>query len=195
MRLRSLAALCAAFLLVFGAADARAQNLVINPGFETGDLTGYTEANSSFSGVTNDPVNSGNFSYLNGTVQTVATLTQTITTTVGEAYTVSFFFNNPSDVGTEQFGVSFGGQNLIPIADPTGTTGFVNFTFTGVVATSTASDLVFSFRDDIDFLYIDDISVIADAPAGGVPEPSAAVVALSITGVLGGLVLRRRISK
>jgi hypothetical protein len=62
------------------------------------------------------------------------------------------------------FSAAFGGPPLLlNLTDP-GTTDYIRYSFNRV-ATSTATSLIFSFRDDPGFLRIDDIAVQAPEPA------------------------------
>ncbi|MES2391130.1 MAG: hypothetical protein V4555_05790, partial [Acidobacteriota bacterium] len=78
--------------------SARADELLVNGGFETGDFTGWTVANNdSFTTVTAaDGIfvpTGGTYFAEFGTQGSDATVSQTFTDTVGEYLTLTFFLN------------------------------------------------------------------------------------------------------
>ena len=205
-RLVSLLALLAA-LGVATSGMAQQPNLVANPGFETGDFTGYT--------VTRDP---GFGSYL--VVSPVAaytgaegaafgnrdlyfdTISQALDTTSATTFTVSFYLEDyiePVDpggggrLGYSYFNVTFGNTTLLNIAPPLGVESnfpltYTQLIFTGVPGTGGLTTLSFSGGDNNNFFYLDDLSVTAEA----VPEPSALCLAGVGLGALGLGAARRR---
>ena len=73
---------------------ARAQNLVLNPGFETGTFANWTRTgNTSLSDVISNAatIHTGSFGYRGGQTDTVGGITQTITTLTGHSYTFSYW--------------------------------------------------------------------------------------------------------
>jgi len=77
-------------------------NLISNGGFETGDTTNWTyfnQNNVSFAGsvgttpTQNLNANSGTYFWVDGATQGYDGLTQTIATTIGSTYTISFYLN------------------------------------------------------------------------------------------------------
>src|SRR5438876_72154 len=57
----------------------RAQNLLVNPGFETGNLAGWTDGgNTGWNNVTTNNPHSGTFNIDNGAVGSLSLLSQTI---------------------------------------------------------------------------------------------------------------------
>ena len=174
-------------------------NLVANCGFESGDFTSWT-----ISGITDDPVsfgiptyygvdtgdaNSGNYgAYMSqdynddgpGTVN----LSQTLATSVGSTYDITYYLENdapgPTNGYTETFSSIFGGttvQTLAPtLATPGPVGAFTEYSF-AETATSASTTLEFDFENDANYWSFDDVSVVVAAT----PEPS--------TGLLGGLAL------
>jgi hypothetical protein len=112
------------------------------------------------------------------------TITQTLTTDVGQTYTISYWV---ADGEPNLLEVTFGGSTLFNGTAPTnGTTAgdYVEYTFNST-ATSTSTVLAFSGQRTVGGgTLLDDVSVSA------VPEPATWV--LTSVALLGLCVLRRR---
>src|SRR4029077_10049470 len=79
-------------VLASAAVSAHAQNLLTNPGFETGDFTGWTlSGDTSFCSVSTQHPHSGSFSARLAGLPGTGFLDQTITTVVGQSYHVDFW--------------------------------------------------------------------------------------------------------
>ena len=103
-------------------ADEFDPNLVNNPGFETGDFTGWTPGgNFGFNGVTcpgpSSIVHSGNCAGFFGPVGTPGTLSQDVATTAGQDYNIDFWLQAIGDVPS-LFEVSFNGVTLLSLNNP-----------------------------------------------------------------------------
>jgi len=188
--------------------DALAGNLITNCGFETGDFTGWTIGGNTpdpgsppnYYGVDNFDANSGNSpgncmggpcgAFMSQDIQdstpfAPVTLSQTVATSVGSVYDVSYFLEQdtpPEPGSTHMFTASWGGtqfQSLTPTAPSAADGTFVEYSFMET-ATATSTTLQFSFENDDDFWSFDDVSVVA-AAATTTPEPS--------TGLAGGIAL------
>jgi hypothetical protein len=159
-------------LVASAALSAHAQNLVVNPGFETGDFTGWTpflcRIGSSY-------VHSGQYAaVLNCIPRTCpvgcgGTLDQTITTVAGQLYHVDFWLAN--DEGNyfleNSFSASFAGVTFYSVVTAP------NFPYTNfsgnVRASSTSSLLHFGYHYNCLCIFscfggawlLDDVSVIA----------------------------------
>ncbi len=168
---------------------------VQNGGFETGDFTGWTvSGDTSLIGVCSVSTCPGGFAPYQGTyaayfgpVGDTATISQSIATTPGVQYTLDFYLANPvggtpnyfsASLGTASFsvtnfGVAFGWQEF----DVTDT------------ATSTQTELSFTFRNDPAYWFLDDVSV-SSSGGGTTPEPGTFV--LFGSGLVGIAALVRR---
>ena len=182
---------------------ARADNLVANPGFETGDLTSWTISgvdsspgdNGIYYGVDKSDAYSGSYGAYFGPVGGVLDLTQTLATTPGTTYTVSFWLAQvpATPAGyTNSFLLSFGGNTLFSQTDLAGSN-YTGYSYTGV-ASSASTVLQFAFRDDTGFFSLDDVSVSGTTAA--TPEPSSLWLTLTFAAALGGylLLVDRKIS-
>ncbi|MBV8831318.1 MAG: carbohydrate binding domain-containing protein [Acidobacteriaceae bacterium] len=177
----------AAVILTFGqAALATAANLVSNPGFETGDFSGWTLSgtdylpggNDNYYGVDSMDAHNGSYGTYFGPVGGVLNLTQTIATTPGTSYQISFWLAQaPATPPTyvNSFAVSFSGANLFT-ESPAPESNYTQYTFEGT-APSAASQLQFSFRNDTGFFSLDDVSVSTSAPSA-IPEPATFLLVL-----------------
>ena len=142
-----------------------AQNPLTNGSFETGDFTGWTTggnfqftqvvsgANYAYSGAQD-----GNFYVTMGPVSSDGTLSQTLATTSGVQYTISFWFASVGDSPSD-FSVYWNNTQLLSLSNPNTGATWTHFTFT---VTATGSDtLLFSFRDDPAYMALDNVSVIS----------------------------------
>jgi hypothetical protein len=143
-------------------------NLLVNGGFETGNFNGWSlSGNTGFTSVTNSPfyVHSGSFGAALGPIGSEGFISQTLATTAGKPYIVSFFLR--SDGGTpNRFLASWDGQTFfnqvnIPTNGPANT--WMPFAFTEV-ATDASTALQLGFRNDPGYLGLDDVAVVADPP-------------------------------
>jgi hypothetical protein len=167
------------------AAPAHA-NLIVNGGFETGTFAGWVTGGSSvFNGVECPgpaSVKEGNCDAFLGAVGSDGTLSQSVTTTVGLQYLISFALK--TDGGTpSHFSASFGGVPLFDVVNPAASPYVVHDLL--ATATGTNSTLSFAFRDDPGFLNLDAVSINA------VPEP-ASLALLGIGLAAFGMMRRRK---
>jgi hypothetical protein len=192
--------------------DAVSGNIVVNCGFETGDFTGWT-----IGGTTSDPIvmglpeyygvdgldaNSGNYgAYMSQDLfvgTSPVTLSQTLATTAGDMYSVSFFLEQdsaPTTVGyVHAFSAAFGGTTMLsltPTVAVPGTVGsFTEYTYTET-ASAASTTLAFAFENDDNYWSFDDVSVTQIASA--TPEPSTAAMGGMALGAMLLLWSRRRL--
>lgn len=171
--------------------SARAENLVFNGDFETGDLS-YWTSTGSYTGITSTPghVHSGTYAYEAGPYPTYADLSQVVSgLQVGSTYEVSFWLKSPGTPSDAT--VTFGSDQLLNLSSPgsftpTPDTPFVNYTYQ-VTAASSSETLDFQLRTSPDYWYLDDVSVSGIS----VPIPEPAFYQMSGLLVLGGLGLLR----
>ncbi|MFL6539214.1 MAG: PEP-CTERM sorting domain-containing protein [Chthoniobacterales bacterium] len=165
--------------------SVRGQELVVNGGFESGDFTGWTVTDSSGYSLVDS---SGSFSSSGtanadlGASPNTGTLSQTLNTVIGQAYTLTLFLANDGDgSGVESFNITFDGVQLASLtpsnfpADPNFGP-YTKLTFANLTATSSSTVLQFDYRNDSSFFRVDDVSVV--------PEPSTAAFAVLGFGLL-----------
>ena len=146
---------------------AQALNLVANGGFETGNFSGWTQANTSFTGVNAASANSGDFGAFFGAIGSKNFLSQALTTVVGQTYNLSYFLKN--DGGSpNSFAISVG-STTFALPNDFGAFSFGKFTST-FVATAASTPLTFAFQQDPAFFRLDDVSVTSTSTA--IPTPA-----------------------
>ena len=162
---------CAAALLCTVAWNAKAVNLVTNGGFETGSFSGWTHTDpSNFDNIGTDPLfaHSGTYHANLGASPGPGALSQSLTTVAGNFYTLSFYLANDITAGlgpSTAFEVFWNGVSVLALPANSPAFGYTNFTITGLVATGSASTLLFQYHHDNDFWRLDDVSV--NVPEGG----------------------------
>ena len=184
MAFRSLIpAVVVAILAVGSQAQA---NLVTNPGFETGDFTGWAQSgNLGFTGVDGSP-HSGTFAAFLGPVGSLGFLSQSLVTTPGTGYDLRFFLQTDGGVPSE-FQVFWNGALILDKTNPPAS-GYAETALLNLLATGSSTPLQFGFRDDPGFLFLDDVAVT--------PTPEPATVVLFATAMVGvGLRGWRRLTR
>jgi hypothetical protein len=183
-------------LLAFGTSVmAHAGNLVTNGSFETGDFTGWTvSGDTTFNGVCDVSTcpggfapEDGNFAAFFGPVGDTATISQEIATTPGQQYTLSFYLAQPSAGTPNYFSVQFGTAQF-SLTNFGVAFGWQQFLLTET-ATSTETNLAFTFRNDPAYWFLDNVSV-SQGGQGTTPEPGTLVLLGS--GLLGAAGVARR---
>jgi len=194
---------CMALGLFLGVSQSKADTLVVNGGFETGNFTGWTLSGNDVAAGTlgnlygvegTDPFdggpNSGSYqAFFGDLVPNATTLSQNIATVAGDSYTVSFYLLQDTPASDEygnELIASFGGTTLIDATDVP-VQGYTEYSYT-LDATSASSQLSLTLGDGLGYFLLDDVSVTSNtAPT---PEPSTWM--LLLTGTIGGALLYRR---
>jgi hypothetical protein len=169
-------------------------NVVVNPGFETGDLTSWIT--STWQVIDLNP-HSGTFGAVtlcSGPQCTdpadplASFIAQSIATVAGGSYTLSFWLNTgafPTE-GSE-LKVLWAGQKVGDFVNVDTGNAYRQIVIPNLIAAASTTDLRFFGRQDPSVLYLDDIDV-ERVVQSGVPEPGTVVMALS---AVVGLLLKR----
>jgi hypothetical protein len=187
-------------LLLFSVSHASAGNILVNGGFETGDFTGWSQSDWFIDSL--NP-NSGVYDASTGCFGASCTtpgdpdaayLYQDLTTTPGTTYDLSFFFDSGQLATSASELLVLWGDPTAPslstvtdLVDVDTSGAYVEYTGT-VTATSSTSQLEFLGRQDLDFYYLDDVSLTA--ATSSVPEPGSLLTVL--TGLVAVIVGQRR---
>ena len=153
-------------------------NLITNPGFETGNLTGWTvgggfQVVGTLLGVS---PHSGSFQAFS----LGGPLGQSVATTVGQSYTVDFWAATTNTAALTVFGGSTVFNHIF-----VGPTGYTELTFTFTAASASSA---IQFGDLAGFIFLDDISVTpTGVPDGGT---TASLLGCALLGLAG---LRRKL--
>jgi hypothetical protein len=105
-----------------------------------------------------------------------ANLFQDLTTVPGDSYTLSFEYN-PADGTPTELEALFGGTVATDLVDVPNNNGLlVTYTISGLVATSSSTQLEFLGRQDPSYNVLTDVSVVQGGPS--VPEGGASLLYL-----------------
>jgi hypothetical protein len=137
-------------------------DLIVNGGFETADLTGWTQSgNAEFTGVSFGNAHTGDWALFSGPFESLGFISQHAHTTPGVTYVLTYFLQSDGSTPNEfqaRLGTNTVDFKNLPEFDYT--EGSVTFT-----ATDTNTLVRFGFRNDNGAFFLDDVSLKA------VPEP------------------------
>jgi hypothetical protein len=163
----------------FCVARPASANLITNPGFESGDLTGWAVGGFGDIGVDSSNPHSGSYAAFFGGENPI--LTQILDTVPDTIYTVSFWLANSSVSESNSFSVIFAGETLLELSNSE-PFGYTLFTFSGLSVRGRAEAIDFVGEAPEGFWYLDDVSVTA---SGFVPEPFSTLwLALPFAGIV-----------
>ncbi len=181
---------CAASIIALSAlcSVASAAELVINGGFETGSFSGWNQfGNGGTTAIAGGGAqHTGSYGAYFGPVGSIGGIQQTISASIGDVVTVSFWLHTYGG-GTNFFSANFDGATLMSVTNRAATLPYTQFTFANITVTNNNPTLSFSFRHDPSVHLLDDISVQTDGSA--IPLPTGAALASAGLALLG---LRRR---
>jgi hypothetical protein len=168
-------------------------NLVANGSFESGNFTGWTTGgNFEFTQVTSGlfyvytGAQDGTDYAVLGPVGSDGNLSQTFANAAGQQLQISFWLSAVGDDPSD-FSASFNGNQLFGQSDPNTAGVWTKFTFDVTAAIS--NTLLFSFRDDPQYIALDNVDV---SPVGATPIPAALPLLMTGLGGFGLLGWRRK---
>jgi hypothetical protein len=158
-----------------GAAHAA---LVTNGGFETGNFSGWTQfGNTGFTGVTSPTyAHSGTYGGQFGAVGSPGGIFQTLATTAGVTYRVSFWLSIDSGTPNSMTFNWNGGADELSLTNAAGQA-FRQYTYF-VAATAATTDLRFTIQHNPAYYGLDDVSVTAVSAPGSLALAGLALVAV-----------------
>ena len=144
-------------------------DLVVNGDFETGDFSNWAyTSQDGYSFVDGGFVHGGDYAAWFGDLQEDGggSISQTLATTAGTAYVLSFWFAGDGDTPSGLTAI-VGGNTLYEVTNPP--LSFYDLYTFDFVASGTSTLLEFDAYDDPSYINLDDVSVIPAA----VPEPAS----------------------
>jgi uncharacterized repeat protein (TIGR03803 family) len=154
---------------------------ILNGGFETGTFTNWTESGDYYySGVATGTkyAHAGKYGAALETGGAMGFLSQTLSTTLGADYLISFWLDSPSSTTPNEFQVSWNGNTLFDETN-LGAIGWTNIQLTAT-ATAANTTLQFGYLNGYFYFGLDDISVELEGSA----QPGIAQIALSGTNLV-----------
>ncbi|HVK42873.1 MAG TPA: PEPxxWA-CTERM sorting domain-containing protein [Phenylobacterium sp.] len=167
---------------------AAGTNLVANGGFETGDFSGWTTNAVSYpQNIVSNPVRDGLFAaQIEGYAHGPNTLSQLVSTTSGQSYSLSFWYLQSAYV-PNGLSVSWNGSNIF---SSTNELLGAYQQFSATVLGSGSDALVFTAYNDSSFTFLDAVSVFGAVSA--VPEPATWAMMIVGFGAAGSMARRSR---
>lgn len=172
---------------LFAAAPSLAANLVKNGSFEEGRFTDWDRIGNCCSiYVGSGHATDGNYNAAFGSVGSEGGILQSIATTAGHYYVLTFDLQNEGAYPNSQR-VTFGEKDVVfeYSQDAFPMTSFRYF----VKATGALTDLSFQFRQGVNWYYLDNISLTDFGTS--VPEPASWAMMIAGFGLVGGAMRRR----
>jgi hypothetical protein len=151
--------------VLLAAHPATALNLIVNPGFETGDFTGWSATGiASVSAVPN----TGDWAALMAAPQFGSgSISQVFSTVASSTYDLDFWVGGNSR-SSQFLSVSWDGSPVLNL-NINGFTAYTHYAFSGLTASSGITELKFSYAVSGGYVQVDDVNVDG---LTGVPEPA-----------------------
>lgn len=186
--------LCAIGIAVAATSQLVSANLIVNPGFETGDFTGWTVSPAvslSSLAVVASSAHSGTYTVSFGASGVdLDVISQSIATTQGTLYELSFWLEIANT--NNEFQVSFGGVTVLQLIDKGSLNNprYREFTLTRV-ARGSSTTVEFAGLNPPSFSFLDDISV---TPSSSVSDSDSIAVLFGVS-IFALLLARMRFSR
>ena len=169
-------------------------NLVTNPGFEDGFplASPWTFSNGAADSPGSGAHSGSFFGNLPSNSVNLPSISQSLMTTAGQNYTISFFLASQVSAGIlTNFAVSFDGTTFNSVL-PTGNNAYAPFSFNAIAPTG-ATTLSFTVTSGVAAVRLDDVDVELAAPTGGVPETGNTIL-LMLAGIGPLVAFRQKIA-
>ncbi len=125
-----------------------------NGGFETGNFSGFTQSgNTGSTSVSTTNPHTGTYAASLGPPGALGFLSQSLTTTPGQTYQLSYFLASTDTRPNNEFQTSVGGTQLFDQVNIPNQA-YTQYTF-NFVPTGTSTNLTFGFRDNPRNFYLD----------------------------------------
>jgi hypothetical protein len=182
-----------AILAISAQVGTASANLVTNGGFETGNFSGWTLTNGALDGYTfvvlnslnpTSPPNPGIYEASLSTNGAAGAISQTLNTTAGQGYIVTYWLANDDSSKTNLFQAMWNNSTIQATALANSDIfGYKEFQFSAV-ASGSSSTLAFNFQNDPSTFHLDNVDAT--------PTPIPAAAWLLGSGLMGLVGLRRR---